>query len=49
MVMTNTVADGRQRVLRGFLTITICNAQVVQSLLQQVRVSTNAPAKHQGR
>jgi len=43
MIMTNIVADGRQRVLHGFLAVvTICDAQVMQSLLQQVRVSTNA-------
>ena len=45
MTMTNIVADGRQRdVLHGFLAVTICDTQIVQSLLQQVRVSTNAPA-----
>jgi len=42
--MTNIVADGRQSVLHGFHAVTICDAQVVQSLLQQVRVSTNALA-----
>ena len=42
MIMSNIVADGRQRVLNVFLAVTICDTQVVQSLLQQVSVSTNA-------